>query len=625
MTASRSGWATPRTTSRTPHPVVLVGLALVAIQVAVRAWASAGSWFIGDDFNLMTRLYDVPLTPTELFTPHDSQLMPGGILSAWVMANSGPQNWAVGAAIIVGFQALASASCLLMLVTVFGRRWAVIPLLLVYLASPLTLTAYMWWAAAINQVPLHAAFFLALTCAVRYFRTRRVLWLFLTLAGVVLGMAFYVKAALILPVVAAVGFLFFAPLPAGDDRRPPVQRVSAILDSARQTLRAYAPLWAVLVVAGAAYTTIYVSTVDSPLEGYELEWAKTADNFIRISLGPTLVGGPWQWWNPIPPAGLVDPPSWAVTATWIGFALAAYWLHQRGGARWRALIILAGYLAATYFLLAVGRASVVGSIAALELRYLADATPVIVLALGLLLLDVRRPVDSARVPALPTEQASRRALVGRVAVCLVLVAGAALSTVRYVELWHADYEAKVYTRNVAAAAEVHDLHVVDVWVPEAVVSPLRFPDNYVSQVFRPIPAVHAATSGTDLQLIDDLGIPRRAEVAPGVRSDAGPIEGCGYPVKGRPRTIALESPDHADPLESGWWIAIDYLAGADGVATGTFGDLEVEVPVMQGLHQYLMRGEGPIDEVTLDTGASGIVLCVDKVSVGKVQVWDETQ
>ena len=179
-----------------------------------------GSWFIGDDFNLMTRLYDVPLTVTELFTPHDSQLMPGGILSAWVMTNAGPQNWTVGAGIIIGFQAVASLSCLLMLVSVFGKRWAIIPLLLVYLASPLTLTAYMWWAAAINQVPLHAAFFLTMTAAVCYFRTRRLLWLGLVVAGVLLGMAFYVKAVLILPVVAAVAFLFFGPRTTDGRHRP---------------------------------------------------------------------------------------------------------------------------------------------------------------------------------------------------------------------------------------------------------------------------------------------------------------------------------------------------------------------------------------------------------------------
>ena len=605
------------------HPVVLVGLALVAVQVAVRAWASAGSWFVGDDFNLMSRLYDVPLTFTELFTPHDSQLMPGGILGAWVMTNAGVQDWTVAAAILVGLQAVASASCLLMLVTVFGRRWAIIPLLLVYLASPLTLTAYMWWAAAINQVPLHAAFFLSVSAAVQYFRTRRQLWLWLTLAGVLLGMAFYVKAALILPVIAAVAFLFFAPR--GDHPDPPDSSlVTRVRSSAARSLRAYAPLWAVLAILGAAYTVLYVTTVESPLEGYDLPWAALADNFFRLSLGPTLVGGPWQWWNPIAPAGLVDPPAWAVTATWSALGLTAYWLHQRGGARWRALLILAGYLAAIFVLLALGRASVVGAVAALELRYLADATPVIVLTLGLLLLDARTPVESSRSLALPAQPRARRLVLVRLAVCLALVAGAGVSTTRYVALWHDDYVAKVYTRNVAEAARVRDLHVVDVWVPEDVVSPLRFPDNYVSRVFRPVPAVHASTSGTDLQIIDDRGVPRRAEVVPGVASLPGPVDGCGYAITDGSGPIALEATEDADPLEAGWWIAIDYLAGEDGVATVTFGDTELRVPVMQGLHQYLARGEGPIDEVVLDTGKSGLVLCVDKVTVGKVQAWDET-
>ena len=58
--------------------------------------------------------------------------------------------------------------------------------------------------------------------------------------------------------------------------------------------------------------------------------------------------------------------------------------------------------------------------------------------------------------------------------------------------------------------------------------------------------------------------------------------------------------------------------------TATFGGTETEVPVMQGLHQYLVRGEGPIDAVRLDTGRSALGLCVDKVVVGKVQAWDET-
>ena len=592
------------------HPVVATGLVLVVLQVCARAWASYGSWFSGDDFNLMARLYDVPLTLGELMTPHDSQLMPGGIFFAWVMANAGPLNWTVGATILVGLQAFASLSCLLMLVTVFGRRWAVIPLLLLYLASPLTLTSYMWWAAAINQVPLQGAFFLTVTAAVLYFRTRRPAWLVLTLAAVLLGTLFYVKAVLFLPVVAAVAFLFFGP--AG----------TRALRSALVTLRRYAPLWGILAAAGLGYSLYYTLSVESPLEGYDVAWAPLADNFFRVSLGPGLVGGPWRWWNPIPPNGLVDPPSWAITATWIALAVSAYWLHQRGRARWRALLVLGGYLLAIFVLMAVGRAVVVGSVAALELRYLADATPVAVLTLGLLLLDVRVPHHSpATVQLDGVDWRSRRGVVP-LAVGGALLAGAVLSTVRYVGLWHADYDAKVYTRNVAASARFHDLWVADGWVPTDVVSPLRTPDNYISRVFRQFPSIHAVTEGTDLSVLDELGIPHPAGVDPALASLPGRPDRCAFPVGTDPVEVPLDEGRGTEPLGTQWWVSVDYLSGQDAQLDLQVGDTRGEHRVEQGLHRLLVRGEGPVDQVVMRTASSDVALCVDEVRVGEVQEWE---
>ena len=604
------------------HPVVVAGLLLVAIQVAVRAWASFGSWFSGDDYNLMSRLYAAPLTVTELFTPHDSQLMPGGIFFAWLMSNAGPHNWTVGATILVAWQAVASLACLLMLVTVFGKRWEIVPLLLIYLASPLTLTSYMWWAAAINQIPLQAAFFLTVAAAVRYFRTRRLRWLLLTFAAVLLGMAFYVKAVLLIPVIAALAFLFFGP-EHGHRAAPGLRgRVAGLLRSARGTLGLYAPLWGVLLALGIGYSVFYTARVDNPLEGYRLEWVALADNFFRISLGPSLIGGPWRWWNPIAPAGLVDPPSWAVTLTWIVAALAAYRLRQRGTAHWRALLILGGYLVAIFLLLGFGRAVIIGAVSALELRYLADATPVAVLSLGLLLLDVRRTHDS---PSSVTSSQLRtpRVLVP-VLVTMILLAGAGLSTVRYVALWHTDYDGKVYTRNVAASARLHDLRVVDAWVPADVVSPLRFPDNYVSRVFRQFPNIHVLTEGNDLAILDADGLAQPADVEPGVQSGRGPTPGCGYPVVGRRTTISLRQPSGAEPLESTWWAAVDYIADRDGVLQATIGDETRDHQVLQGLHRLLVRGEGEIGKTTLSVETPGVALCVDQVRVGKVQVWQPT-
>ncbi|WP_165807254.1 hypothetical protein [Nocardioides currus] len=604
------------------HPVVLIGLLLVAAQVGVRAWASFGSWFYGDDYNLMSRLYAAPLTLGELFTPHDSQLMPGGIFLAWVMSNAGPQDWTVGATILVVSQSVASLCCLLMLVTVFGRRWAILPLLLVYLFSPLTLTAYMWWAAAINQVPLQASFFLTATAAVLYFRTRRTLWLVLTVAAVVLGMAFYVKAALFLPVVAAIAFLFFSPT--SSDSTPGWRgSLSRLVRSARGTLRAFGPMWATMVVLGGAYVALYSTTTGNPLSGYDLAWGSLADNFFRVSLGPGLVGGPWRWWNPIPPTGLVDPPTWAVTATWIAVALAAYRLQQRGGVRWRALVVLAGYLVAIFLLLGLGRAVIVGSVSALELRYLADATPVVVLTLGLLLLDVRTPHDS---PAtLSLDRVRSPGVLVPVLMTAMLLAGAGVSTVRYVALWHADYDGKTYTRNVAASAQLHDIRVAAGFVPEDVVSPLRFPDNAIARVFRQFPNVRVLSEGNDLSMIDEVGLVHPADVEPGLVSRRGPKAGCGYPVDAEPTTIELRTSARAGDVGDSWWVAIDYIGGSDTVLGLRVGDVDRDVQALSGLHRFLVQGTGPVRSATLRVEASDVALCVEQIRVGKVQEWQPTQ
>lgn len=603
------------------HPVVAAGILLVVAQVGVRAWASFGSWFLGDDYNLMSRLYQAPLTMTELFTPHDSQLMPGGIFFAWVMSNVGPHNWTVGAAILVCWQAAASLACLLMLVTVFGRRWAILPLLLVYLASPLTLTSYMWWASAINQVPLQTAFFLTVAAAVRYFRTRRPVWLALTLAAVLLGLLFYVKAVLFLPVVIGLAFLFFGPEHRSSTPGPQ-ERLRLVVRSARGTLRLFAPLWTALVAMGVGYAALYISKVSNPLEGYDLAWAALADNFFRISLGPSLIGGPWRWWNPIAPQGLVDPPSWAVTATWIVAALATYRLWLLGTARWRALLILAGYLLAIFVLLGTGRAVIIGDVSALELRYLADATPVAVLCLGLLLLEVRTPHDSPM--SLTTSQLTAPRVLVSVLVGAVLIAGAGLSTVRYVALWHDDYDAKVYTRNVAAGARLHDLRVVEAWVPIDVVSPLRFPDNYVSRVFRQFSNIRALTAGNDLAILDQTGIAKPADVAGSRSSLRGSVARCGYKVTTREKTIGLRPRATEEPLESTWWVAVDYIATGDAIARVELGDLSGDYQVLQGLHRLLVRGEGSVSDATLAVKGAGVTLCVDQVRVGKVHEWQPT-
>lgn len=597
------------------HPVVVVGLVCVVLQVAARGWASSRSFFYGDDYELISRLSGAPLTVPELLTPHDSQLMPGGIAHAWLLAQSGQHNWQVAAAIVVVWQAIASLACLLMLVTVFGRRWAILPLLVVYLASPLTLTSYMWWSSAINQVPLQAAFCLTIAAAVCYFRTGRRRWLVATLAAMALGLLFYVKAALLLPVVVGLGLLFYGPT---TSRPSASNRLEALWQDVRARVT-HRPLLLVSTLAlVAAYTVYYLRNVNNPLESTDVDWLTTADNLFRLSYGPALIGGPWQWWNPIPPTGLVDPPGWATTATFVLFALVLYRLWQRGGARWSALILLGGYLAADYVLMATGRAAVIGSVAAREMRYIADAAPITVLCVGLLLLDSRRPHDSEPTPSVTTALADRRRAAVTVLVGALALSGAVASTVQYVRFWHADYASKVYINTVAAYAGQRDLRLIDGLVPPDV-TPLSYPANVASFVFRPYPTVHFPSSGNDLQVLDAGGHPRDADIDAQYASAPGPREGCGYAVRNRPRTISLRQVG-SQPVDHGWWVSIAYTAGKDATLMATLGDETETQQVLRGLHTLFVHVEGPLDEVTLQVDDPGVAMCVDEVLAGGAEV-----
>ena len=173
--------------------VVGIGVALVVAHVAFRAWALLPSWFYLDDYNL---LYDTTTSPFGLgyaLEPHNSNLMPGGRALAWLVAGSGTLNWNVAAGMVLLLQALAAGAALWALLSLFGPRWGVLAPLLLYLTSAMTMPAMMWWTAALNQVPLQAALFLALGSWVNHLRTRKLVWLLATLVAVAVGLVFYVS------------------------------------------------------------------------------------------------------------------------------------------------------------------------------------------------------------------------------------------------------------------------------------------------------------------------------------------------------------------------------------------------------------------------------------------------
>jgi hypothetical protein len=474
----------------------------------------------------------------------------------WLATSSGQESWAVAATGTVVTSALAGVACLVALVTLFGARPAVLVLLGVNLTSALVLPATMWWAAALNQVPLQAVVWASVATWVTYLRTGRLRWLAVTGGLLVLGFAAYVKTALVLLVLAALLLGWFV-------EGGPVRRV-------RQAVRLAWPAALALGALVAAYAVYYSARVSQPFDdgGDSVAW-DLAREMLLTSLPTGLLGGPWRWATANPPVSTADPPLGAVVASWAVLVLLVVALARLRVRTGRAWVLLGGYVLVAYLLVLTSRAQIVGGVIGTELRYLTDVLPVAVLCLGLATLEVRgAPGSSAPRPG---TQDGRLARTGR-PLALVLAAVVALggigSSWRYVATWHADN-----------------------------------------------PGRDSLTTA-QLDLLDEDGSVVRAQVDPVTTSEPGPEESCGWRIRQSPRAIPLEQ----GTIDLVWWLRIGYLSSFDGEVEVVVADSEpVLAPVTQGLGEVLVRVEGAFDEVELGGLPAGQSLCVDEVEVGELE------
>ena len=131
------------------------GLALIAAQLAFRAWALSGSWFYFDDLAFMSQAMNQPfdrrLPLPVVRRPPDARRLRLRAAADRLVA---PYQWWPWALFLLALQALAGVGMFRLLLSMFGRRPLVLALLAGYLFYVFTLSAGIWWAAGINQLPL---------------------------------------------------------------------------------------------------------------------------------------------------------------------------------------------------------------------------------------------------------------------------------------------------------------------------------------------------------------------------------------------------------------------------------------------------------------------------------------
>jgi hypothetical protein len=586
---------------RRPGTVTGVALVLIALQVAFRTWAVSGSWFLVDDYIFLSAIARGDDDLDWYLRIHQGHFMPLSFVLVKLVSFAPAFSWAAVTVEIAVLQLLASLAAWWMLRTVFGNRPAVLGLLAVYLFAPLTLPSIMWWAVAINHLPHQIGVCLALGAHVQYLRTRRLGWLALALAGLVLGLSAYTKTALAFPVLAAVPLLWFT-------TGQPGRRVA-------QALRRWWPAWVAYAVLGAGFIVVYLhQSVADNLNGQGGRNVELAYTFVVYTLLPSLTGGPLSWKlfaaGPIsyvaPSNAVVVLSTLAVTAV-----VALAWLTRRHALR--ALWIPALYVAASVALVIAGRSYVIALMGArevgLHLQYLSDAAPFVVLGLGGLLLRVPGAVESSTRRATPllTRSVPRPLVVGVVALALV---GAAVSTLRYVEPWRSDFRERVFHENAVRTLE-SGTPLADEVVPESIMAPVFGDNALVRRYFAPTGAADKVRrAGVDLQLLDETGLPVPAVVDGTPRTTKDPSEPCPYRVHDEPRTIAV-----GPVVDFPFWVQIDYSTLVGGDVAVVAGKERTGLRLEPGEHRAFVRTQGDFDRVTI-WPAERQVLCVSAIRVG---------
>ncbi|WP_457189436.1 hypothetical protein [Nocardioides sp. P5_E3] len=578
--------------------VLWTAVALLVSQLTFRTWAAWSSWYFLDDL-IFLRQHADGADWDYLLEPVNGHFMPVAKLVYWGIGSIDPMAWWPAALFLVVGQALASAACLWMLVTLFGMRRGILPPFALYLFLSLSMPSYMWFIAALQQLPLQVALCVAVGAWVLHARGEGVRWLGLCLVSLVAGLLFWQKTLVVVPLLVYISYAYFT-------SGGPVRRLRGLRSQAFG-------LVAVLVV-GVAYVAYYFATVPSQLSTVTPELAgDLAETMLGSTLASGLAGGPWQWHMPAPPHAFTDPPSWSVHLSWVVVSAVAAYAYLRRARSGRALLLLIGWVLGTFLLVLAGRGTALGAIVGTDSRYLSDVSLVAALCLGLAFLELPGAPGSSgpRVP--PRIQPVPSWFTGLLTSAVVL--SGLFSSATYVTPWHDQNAAhRFFDRFRADVAAYGRVEMVDRVVPEDVMSQLSAPrNNFTFLAPLATDLVDFPDVSSELAIVGDDGSLRQVAIEPGVDSLPGPRAGCGWRVRDKRVDVPLAG--RAIDLE--WWARIGYLSSADSAVTVTAGRSSVDTRVRRGLNNLYLRLDGGFDEVSIDGLDPGTTLCVDVVEIGQ--------
>ena len=623
----------------------------MACQLGWTAALLAHSWFRQGDFLLLDRALSHGLGWDYLMSIDGGHLMPAGLAVIWALARTSLYSWLPAAGVILVLVAAASLAMLRMLVTVFAsdagertRRGILVPFG-IYLFAPLAAGAVAWLSVAVRVLPFQLALFLAIDAHVRYLRRGRWPALIAAAFWLALGMAAADQGALVPVLLFALTAAFFVP--------------GRLREAARRAAAGYWRAWVVYGAVTVAYCVIFFlrlagSGVPVPGPGTASSLYRFAGTLLGTAALPGFAGGPWQW----QPSGYgqAAPPLALEILSWLLVALvvaASCLLRPRA---WRAWVLLLGWIVLAD-IVPVAIRGFAGAVTALgqQTGYLANATGVFALCIGLAFMDPSRTEDAvpaetpAEAPAgLITRTGPRAVRIVTIFAACCFAAGAIASQQAFASATMAAApRSYVATARAALAHAPRGTVVVDGATPGPVMNPAFFPPGTAAtaRVVGPLATRHGAAArvrwipGLDgvyaAPMIFDAKGRLRPVTVTGLRSKAPPqsarnpaaknTSGKNTPACWNVTNAATSIPLGGTLYRWPWMVRLAYT-GPAGRLSMRFGPGEtrsVVLPAGSHLAYLPLTGSGNAVSARFDASpdraSSGIApLCVTRVVVGVV-------
>jgi hypothetical protein len=556
---------------------------------------SDGFFHMDDFFYLTDAQRDLWAYVSQIYNGH---LMPLGFAIVWFSQAIAPMSWTLAIGVCAGFWALFLFGVVALMRRAFdSEAWTLIVTGILAFA-PLLTTVTVWYASALQILPWAAALVWMLYFTIRDAQQSRLVWALSAVSVYVIGLLFWQKMILALPVVLWLAWRFWP----GDGR----------LGLRRLGQRWVIPTATVAVTA--LYLLVYVRLQSESVLRSEPTPGQVFDA-LRISLGevwlPAYFGAPWTGFG----SGLVPGQTsawWAVALVWqVVLALVIVslvrWRHA-----WNAWLLLVGYALVTVALFASARIGAFGLVLAYDPRYVEDLFVVGALTLPFAFLRPRgsRLPEPRRLHWVSSDIGRPLAAVGALALANLLV----LTSVAIGSSWH-DSEARRYVETARASLQAEiGTPVLDRKVPSQVMADLfleRANASYVLGGLR-LP-IRWNESGPRVLSLGDDGSTREVLLAESSTSVPGLDGACAWRVVDIPTAIEMDT-----TLFDWVWIGrMEYLASGSGDGRVSMGGSSVRVPIQEGLNEvtFLVVGRG---DTVMVTPPEGVGMCVAQVVIAQV-------